>query len=246
MNRSFEFRDYFRGARELGRSECPTGTPAIARSNTRTAHLGRAHVSESEGEFEIAISAPICDERGWIGVLGATIASNKGFGAVRLQDGPAGHITALLGPRGSDRKEIGLPLPDDLTFIVHPRLAQGSRYQLTYPEPARIRKALGIPAASDGLRYVEPYLVRDYRDPVARHEGLFTAALAPVNESGFVVLVRSPRAPARSRFAFLRDQDLAIPMVLLTVGVGALTWLHLHLRRRFLASHLRNDWIDRR
>jgi eukaryotic-like serine/threonine-protein kinase len=244
LRRSFEFRDYFREARALAKSECPNGGAASSRrSEARTAYLGRVHRSENEGEFEIAISAPVCDERGWIGILGATISSNRSFGSVRLQDEPTGHVTALLGPRGADRKDIGRPPPDGFTFVVHPDLSQGKEYQLKYPEPRVVRAALGIPAASDGLRYVEPLLVRAYGDPVASRPGLWTAALAPVDESGFVVLVESPRAPDRSRWAFVHDQDLAV-LALFSVGLAALSVLHLRSRRSSRGAGLQHAWID--
>lgn len=241
ISRSFEFRDYFRGARTLGRSECASG----ASSNLRTAYLGRTHLSESEGEFEIAIAAPVCDEMGFIGVLGATIASNKSFGSVRLQDGPTGHLTALIGPRGADRKDMGRPLPDGFTFVVHPALPPGKEYQLKYPAPPRIRAALGIPASSDGLRYIEPLTVRDYRDPVTEPSRLWTAALAPVDESGFVVLVQSPREPDRSRWAFFSDQDLAAPMALFAIGLAAFIGMHLRSRNSARRGHLHHAWLDR-
>jgi hypothetical protein len=244
MRRAFEFRDYFREARALAASECPNGGAASpSPSETRTAYLGQVHRSESDGEFEIAISAPVCDERGWIGILGATISSNKSFGSVRLQDGPSGHVTALLGPRGADRKDIGGPPPDGFTFVVHPDLSEGKEYQLKHPEPRAIRAALGIPAAVGGLRYVEPLLVRAYRDPVAGRPGLWTAALAPVDESGFVVLVESPRAPDRSRWALLRDQDLAL-LALFSLGFAALLVLHRRSRSSFRGARLQHAWIE--
>jgi serine/threonine protein kinase len=245
ISRSFEFRDYFRGARTLARSECASGAPSNRGAELRTAYLSRAHLSESEGEFEIAIAAPVCDEMGFIGVLGATIASNKSFGSVRLQDGPTGHLTALLGPRGVDRKDIGRPPPDGFTFVVHPALAPGKEYQLKYPEPTLIRAALGVPASPDGLRYIEPLTVRDYRDPVTEHSGLWTAALAPVDESGFVVLVQSPRESERSRWAFFSDRDVAVPMALFAVGLAALLGMHLRSRNSARGGRRHHAWLDR-
>jgi serine/threonine protein kinase len=228
LNRSFAFRDYFQGARELGRRVCANGA-SKGTSDQPAAYLSRAHISESEGEFEIAISAPVCDATGWIGILAATISSNRSFGAVRLVDGPAGHLTALLGPRGADRKDLGHPPPTGFTFIVHPNLSPGKEYQLRYPEPERIRASLGIRAQADGLRYVSPLLVPDYHDPVNEPEGLWTAALASVDESGFVVLVQSRRAPGRTRFAGFRE--LAAEIALFAIGLGALTLLHARSRR---------------
>jgi eukaryotic-like serine/threonine-protein kinase len=237
MQRSFEFRDYFREARRLALTQCPNLAPASSSPEGRTAYLGRVHRSESQGEFEIAISAPVCDERGFIGILGATISSNKSFGAVHLEDGPTRHVTALLGPRGADRKDIGGPPPDGFTFVVHPGLSVGEEHQLKHPGPSLIRSSLGIPTASDALRYVKPLLVPFYLDPVLEHRRPWTAALAPVDESGFIVLVQSPREPQRSRLAFFGDKDLVVPMALFATGLAALIARQLRAR-----SASRRSW----
>jgi eukaryotic-like serine/threonine-protein kinase len=245
MQRAFEFRDYFREARKLALAQCPNGELTSSSPEDRTAYLGRVHRSESKGEFEIAISAPVCDKRGFIGILAATISSNKSFGSVHLADGTTRHLTALLGPRGADRKDIGGPPPDGFTFVVHPNLSEGEEYQLKHPEPSLIRSTLGIPAPTGGLRYVKPLPVRVYRDPVLEQHGLWTAALAPVDESGFVVLVQSPREPDRSAFALLSDRELAIPMALFVTGLAALAGRELRARssrRRGRPSHA---WLER-
>jgi eukaryotic-like serine/threonine-protein kinase len=194
MQRSFAFRDYFRGAEQLALRECESAVSHPA-DHERRAYLARAHVSESDGQFEFAVAAPICDEHGWAGVIGGTIASNKVFGAVRLTDGQPGRIAALLGPRDTERKDIGRPLPDGFTFIVHPGLTPGREYQLGHPDPATIRSTFGIPSPTSELRYVEPLLASDYVDPVpyAAVSGPWSAALAPVDSSGFIVVVQSPR-----------------------------------------------------
>lgn len=191
LQRTFEFRDYFIGARKLALTQCAPPKPGSAPPEPQ-AFLGGTHRSESDDQFEIVIAAPICDARGWVGVLGGTISSNKAFGAVRLADGQQGRIAALLGPRGVDRKDAGRPPPNDLTFMVHPELAPGAEYRLENPKPNAIRTALGIPNESGELRYVPPLLVRDYVDPVLGGAGTWTAAIAPVHASGYVVVVQSP------------------------------------------------------
>jgi hypothetical protein len=245
MRRSFEFRDYFREARELARTQCPSGTPTTSSPEVRTAYLGRVHRSESMGEFEIAISAPVCDQRGFIGILAATISSNKSFGSVHLEDGATRHLTALLGPRGADRKDRDGPPPDGFTFVVHPSLSEGKEYQLKYPQPASIRSALGIPTASGGLRYINPLTVRAYQDPVLEHPGLWTAALAPVDESGFIVLVQSPREPDRSHWAFLADRELAVPFSLFVAGLAALIGRQLRARSSSRRDRPGHAWLER-
>ncbi|MES1183591.1 MAG: protein kinase [Myxococcales bacterium] len=203
LQRSFTFRDYFRGARQLGLKECDAAANRASSLHEDNGYLARAHVSESDGVFEFAVAAPICSAHGWSGIIGGSIPSNKVFGSVRLTDNQPGRIAALLGPRDMDRKDIGGALPDGFTFIVHPGLAPGREYQLQHPNPARIRSAFGIPGPSTELRYVAPLLASDYVDPVP-HQGFsgpWSAALAPVDSSGFVVVVQSPRPQIRSLLA---------------------------------------------
>jgi eukaryotic-like serine/threonine-protein kinase len=231
MQRSFSFRDYFRGARQLALRECASGFTQAPAERERSAYLARAHVSESDGQFEFAVAAPVCDAQGWVGLIGGTISSNKVFGAVRLADGQPGRIAALLGPRDMERRDIGRALPDGFTFIVHPGLTPGREYQLQRPDPAWIRAAFGNPAPTSDLRYVEPLLVSDYVDPVPNPDfsGPWSAALAPVDSSGFVVVVQSPR-PRVPSLAVLCAQAAAELMA--PFGVGLALLLALRVRQR--------------
>lgn len=231
MQRSFTFRDYFRGARQLALRECESSSTQASAEGERSAYLARAHVSESDGQFEFAVAAPICDAHGWLGLIGGTIPSNKVFGAVRLADGQPGRIAALLGPRDMERKDIGRALPNGFTFIVHPGLTPGREYQLQRPDPAWIRSAFGNPALTRDLRYVEPLLVSDYVDPVPYGDfsGPWSAALAPVDSSGFLVVVQSPR-PRRQSVAVLCSR--AVVELMAPFGLGLALLLALRVRQR--------------
>jgi len=140
LRRNFAFRDYFDGARQLAPEACAS-TPSGAAP--RKAHIARAYTSESDGHFEFAISAPLCRDGRWLGVLGGTIATDELLGAVKLLDDHHGRIAAVLGPRDRERG-APLPLPNDLTFIVHPGLTRGQALTLQNPAPATIRSALGL------------------------------------------------------------------------------------------------------
>jgi hypothetical protein len=139
--------------------------------------------------------------------VAATISSDKMLGLVRLAEEHPHRITALLGPRDRERSQTNQALPSGFTFVAHPGLSRGQEYQLREPAPQRIRDALGIPASPEALRYAAPLRVRDYRDPLPGFEGNWSAAFAPIDESGFVVVVQSqrdrpaPLAPALERLA---------------------------------------------
>jgi hypothetical protein len=208
LQRSFAFRDYFRGARALARSAC---APRSSAEGTRepTAYVARAYKSESDGQFEFAVSAPVCDARGWIGVVVGSIRADAALGSVRLADERKAYVTALLGPRDNDRADGARPLPSGFTFVAHPGLHPGQLIDLRRPEPAWIREKLGIPNGSPELRYATPLRVDDYVDPVFA-SGPWVATFAPVYDSGYAVVVQS-----------LRRNESAISRVLKTLAVPA-------------------------
>jgi hypothetical protein len=207
LQRSFAFRDYFRGARALASSAC---APRSAGEGTRepTAYVARAYESENDGEFEFAVSAPVCDARGWIGIVVGSIRADAALGSVRLADERNAYVTALLGPRDNDRADGDRPLPSGFTFVAHPGLRPGQLIELRQPEPYLIREKLGIPNGSAELRYGTPLRVDDYVDPVFS-SGPWVGTFSPVYDSGYVVVVQSSR---RSESAISRVlKTLAVP-----------------------------------
>jgi eukaryotic-like serine/threonine-protein kinase len=207
LQRTFEFRDYFRGARGLASSACtPRSTAESAREPI--AYVARAFESENDGEFEFAVSAPVCDARGWIGVVAGTIRANAALGSVRLVDQRKAYVTALLGPRDNDRADGDRPLPSGFTFVAHPGLRPGQLIELRRPEPDWIRERLGIPNGSPELRYETPFCVDDYVDPVFS-SGLWVGTFSPVYDSGYVVVVQSSRRNESASSRVLKR--LAVP-----------------------------------
>jgi len=237
LARSFTFRDYFQGARALAAEVCREGWGTDYAADQRRAHLARAFRSESDGNFEFAISAPLCDGTTWIGVLGVTAGTDAVLGAVRLLDDRHGRTTAVLGPRDRERNAASLPLPTDLTFIVHPGLVKGQAQHLLDPSPAVIRGALGIAndarsdQGSNRLRYAAPYRADDYRDPTPGYGGRWSAVFAAADESGFVVAVASRRS--EGSFARRVYEQIELPLwVLLGLGLLGSTLLGLEQLRR--------------
>ncbi|MET0790795.1 MAG: protein kinase, partial [Polyangiaceae bacterium] len=233
MQRNFAFRDYFEGARQLGQEECARADSASA-AQPRKAHVARAYTSESDGHFEFAISAPLCRHQRWLGILGGTIATDKVLGAVQLLDDHHGRITAVLGPRDRERG-APLPLPSDLTFIVHPGLMHGQALALHRPDPATLRAALGLSLSVETqeipsqLRYSAPLRIDDYRDPVPGFDGAWAAVFAAADESGYLVAVQSRRVLTPLAQALLAK---LVPSAGVPFGVALLTLVVLGLARR--------------
>ncbi|MEO6599832.1 MAG: hypothetical protein ABIQ16_08180, partial [Polyangiaceae bacterium] len=231
MQRSFAFRDYFDGARKLALEECAS-TPSG--SQPRKAHIARAYTSESSGHFEFAISAPLCRQGHWLGVLGGTIATDELLGAVKLLDDHHGRIAAVLGPRDRERG-APLPLPSDLTFIVHPGLKRGQALTLQRPAPSTIRSALGLLLIPEGdenprkLRYSAPLRIDDYRDPVPGFDGAWAAVFAAADESGYLVAVQSRRDVTPLAQALTAK---LVPSAGVPFGVALLTLIALGFARR--------------
>lgn len=235
LRRNFAFRDYFQGARQLGLEECaPSAEAKRWQRHPHGAYIARAYTSESDFNFEFAISAPLCKEGRWVGMLAGSIATDKVLGAVQLLDDHHGRIAAVLGPRDRERG-APLPLPSDLTFIVHPGFMHGQALSLERPEPRAIRAALGLsltaelPENRNELRYAAPYRVDEYRDPVPGFEGVWSAVFAAADESGYVVAVQSRRDATPLSQALLAKlaQSAGVPF-----GMALLTLIALALTRR--------------
>jgi serine/threonine-protein kinase len=213
FERTYTFRDYFRGARLL------------ARSGTRGVYVSRTYRSEARDRLEIAFSVPVLDEEGQqLGLIAAPFNAKGGaFGPVPMEDfaGSGRIVTALLAPRGNDRiAGPNAPPPSDFTFLVHPGMSRGAEHTLRAPSGHQLRAAFG-PAGAPGeqyaLQYVPPLKLSDYRDPIPGFSGSWLAAFAPVGKTGFVVLVQTPKD--QLRWPSMLATRLAAP-VGLAVGLG--------------------------
>ena len=235
MQRAFAFRDYFEGGRRLGLAQCARRADS-SRSRSLSAYVARAYTSERDGHFEFAISAPLCRGQTWVGLLAGSITTDKVLGAVQLLDDHHGRLAAVLGPRDRERG-APLPLPNDLTFIVHPGLRHGQALSLQHPTPGTLRAALGIASVAQSgegagpglLRYSAPLRVDDYRDPVPGFDGSWSAVFAAADESGYLVAVQSRRdaTPLAHAVAAKLWPAAGVPF-----GLGLLLLLTLGLARR--------------
>jgi serine/threonine-protein kinase len=189
FERSYEFRDYFRGARYL------------AEHHASGAYVARAFRTEPDGHLVFAVSAPVFDAQGVPqGVLMATLNAKSVFGAVKMEDSTGGRriTSALIGPRGPDRQDPpGAPPRPDFTFLVHPGLLDGQEIAVASPFSSKLQAMFGAsapPGQQFTLQYVAPVKVPDYRDAVPGFAGPWLAAFAPVGKTGFAVLVQTRRA----------------------------------------------------
>jgi len=183
---NFAFRDYFKQASHVA-ERCPG-----------QAYVSRAFRSEEDGKIKFGISAPLLPAGAWAGAFVAIIQADSVFGEVMLSDPDGDHLTSLLGPRDRDRNE---PLPSaDFTFLVHDGLRDRQEHVLREPSPDVLRKAFGEardPCDQLALRKVQPVTVWDYRDPVPGFDDRWLATIAPVGQTGFLVVVqvRLPDGP---------------------------------------------------
>lgn len=181
FSRSFEFRDYFRGARLLGQK------------GVRGAYVAHAFRSESDDKLTFGVSAPLFDRERWVGALVAVIPADSVFGKVRMHDAGSGRVMALLGPRDVDRGAAPTRA-ERFVFLVHDGLRSGEEVLATRaPALAAAFDHASAPGEQFSLKYVRPHQETYYEDPVRGFDGTWLAAFAPVGGTGYVMAVQSPR-----------------------------------------------------
>jgi hypothetical protein len=155
----------------------------------------RAFRSEDYGGFGFAFAAPVYTAGGeWLGVLVAMIDASSSF--ERMPTSLPGESSAsLLGPRDHERYNQDEPLPQGLSFLVHPLLDRRREVALPSEQAKAIRGALGPgiePGGQLALRYGVSYQVADYADAVQGGSARYLATFAPVGNTGYVFLLQSP------------------------------------------------------
>jgi serine/threonine-protein kinase len=194
--------------------------------------------AESSQQMQFAFSAPVRAPDGtWLGMLIGALPVDSAIGKLNLR-GPAesGRIVAVLGPRDNDRDRTNQALPSDLCFVVHPKLERGREVYLRGTgagAPARELAKAGTPGEQFGLRWVEPQLIADYRDPVAGGDQQWLAAFAPVGQTGYVVVVQTTRDAVLAQNRSLSRKLFINAGIPLALGVALLALLaRLPVQRR--------------
>jgi hypothetical protein len=218
LGRNYEFRGYFRCAREL------------ATRGFSGACLGPAYHAESSEQLQIAFAAPVFGAPGeWLGSVVTALTVDSAIGQVKMQDSAeSGRIVALLGPRGIDRPPLD-PLRQNFDFIVHPQLGQGKEVALREPSQATLERAFGLavtPGEQFSLRWAPPLLLTDYHDPLLNPAQSSLAAFAPVGRTGYVVVVETSKDAVRrdgralaKKLAWRAGAPLAVGLLLLGLAV---------------------------
>lgn len=177
----YSFRDYFAGQR------------ALDYEHRGAVYISRAFLSTGDQTLQFGFSAPMFDARGArVGTVMAGVTTRSTFGAVRMDPGHG--MTALLGAR--DRDSASQALPTTLTVLAAPGLARG----VDKPVGARMSKLICdnlncTPQRHEPLRRHprEKILsLDDYPDPISGAPSI--AALAPVGETGIIVVVATQKA----------------------------------------------------
>jgi hypothetical protein len=203
VGRDFAWRDYFAGTVTLG----------------GRVHVSRAFRSEVDDRLKFAVSVPVRGADGDIvGVLGAHFGTDSVLGPLNLgTSGDADRTAALVGPRDRDRDGGS---QTEYVFLVHDGLQHGRPIAFDLDALGDIAER-GV----DELKLPDPQRVavqEDYRDPVPGFEGRWLAGLAPVGDTGLVIVVQTRHGPARifERVALL----FGLPVGLGALLIGALRW----------------------
>jgi serine/threonine-protein kinase len=216
LDGSFDFRDYCQGAQTLGRAK------------SREVHVSRAFKSKVDGHMKFGFSTPVYASDGrWVGVLVAVLATDAALGGLELS--PA----SVLGPRETTKDEPG----DKYVVLVHSGLEYGQTLEfdasylnlqkLAAPTVAAARDLLVLPAPNRVLS------TGDYRDPVPGYEGRWLAGLAPIGDTGLVMVVATRNDAALQPMRDLGVR-LAVPLAAFVLLAGV-AWL-LGRRRRGAAA----------
>ena len=177
LGKDYSWRDYIRGARQLGEA------------GLRSGYISRALLSETDNIWMFGIAAPVYNEGTWAGVLLITIGTDAALGQQRLDrasdDGP---MAVIVAPR--DRSRATTEGEGDYVVILHDGLTHGAGIAMDSP---RLRELRATRKERNQLRWIDPDPITDdaYRDPVPGFEGRWLAGFAPVGDTGFVVIVQT-------------------------------------------------------
>lgn len=183
FERTFTHRDYFQSARQLG---------DIAHPGVCVSRLLR---SEVDGHIKLGISAPILDASGawWRGVLTGFIKASSSFGLVGLPHTDGQVLSAMLGPRDTDQRNVRPPR--GFSVFAHERLVETQEHALEEQVCRTFEQQFGAPAPP-ARHFTSPSAkctsLSNYRDPVPGYDGPWAGvAAAPVGNTGYVVVAQN-------------------------------------------------------
>lgn len=192
--------------RDLSAHDLFTGARDIAWAGKRTVHVSRTFVDEVDGQARFALSTPMFGSDGaMVGVVGALLAPGSAFSSLQLNAaGDDTRTTALVGPLAGSAEYV---------FVLHDGLEPGKLWPF-----AQQRLAL---RDGDGLRLTGEQLqpgdvnrsggADHYFDSVPGFGGRWLAGMAPVGDTGFVVIVQT-RYDVVLEPIFRAVQRVALPL----------------------------------
>ncbi len=234
LGEKFDKRDYFLGA--LEKVDLP---------REDSVHVSRAFRSLSDERYRIGFARALRDNQRpgspIIGVLEASITTGSSFG-LNLHDDRRKAV--LVGPKDPNpRTGVGPPAaPEQYLILLHPGYKHGEEpmpIQLQtivetlgpLPNPRAARQLSFADAAIDGTwqatnaRYFDPV-----RERLPQYDGRWLAALAPVGNTGYAVVVQQ-----RYDDAVPSDHDVFWRGAAVLLGVlvfAAIAWLGVQAFRR--------------
>jgi ABC-type branched-subunit amino acid transport system substrate-binding protein len=210
---------------DLGASDLFEGAKDIAQAGKDSAHVSR--VFEAEGRATFAFSTPMFGaDRTMVGVMAATVPAASALSSIQLNiaDDPT-RTVAIVGPRDQAKAE-----GPGFVFLFHDGVAEGP--PATFDERSLDLSKLNGERESptgDKLRLPEPARIawaEDYRDAAPGFGGRWLAGLAPIGETGFVVIVQTRYE------VVLEPIVLALERVAVPLGLGALAFAAVFWFRR--------------
>jgi serine/threonine-protein kinase len=185
-DRSFAFRDYLQGARQL-----PRDSDSTSRQSAFVSRVFRSQADDRNLKF--ALSSVIYGDRNQVvgfAVVTKSAASTLENVSLELY---GGQVTALLAPR--DRESASQLLPSGYTVLLHEDVDKRAEYTVPPRFAERARSHFGGSAAP-GEQFehaaAAPLEVDDYTDPVPGYGGRWVAGFSAVARTGYVVGVGTP------------------------------------------------------
>ncbi|MDA2923171.1 protein kinase [Acidobacteria bacterium AH-259-L09] len=180
---SFNWRDYFQGARKHS-----------GLGGKRLVHISSVYRGRSDDLYKFAISAPIlANNDKFLGVICTSMTTDATMGLVILED-PRREV-ALIGPKDVDSAEFDQGDCDrGYVILFHPAYKRGVD-AIEFPDAGQIARKLDRVHARelDSLNALLPP-DDDYVDPVGSdlkdYGGRWIAGFAPVGHTGFAVIVQ--------------------------------------------------------
>lgn len=208
--------------KDLAQGDLFLGAQAIARAGKRTVHVSRVFEDAADGQARIAFSTPMFGSDGsMVGVMAAMVSPEAALASTQLSvAGEPDRTGALVGPRDGT---------SDHVFLFHEGLPRGPMVAFDARQLAAPEKLKGTKVRPTGEQLRDPDPARtstanDYVDPVPGYGGRWLAGMAPVGDTGFIVIVQT-RYRVVLEPILTALQRVALPLVASLLVLSSALWL---------------------